>query len=130
MATHALTYVYDDEDNVLCGYYKHFDGYPTSYGLELATFLSNITLVNGLNSNAKMFEVANGMDCLAAQLIVRFKDTVGDVYVAFPQTPNDNYDFAYHVFRDRIAVNDDTHLLFIGTWPEFVEYCKNYEDEE
>jgi hypothetical protein len=67
---------------------------------------------------------------LAAQLIVRFKDTVGDVYMAFPQTPNDNYDFAYHVFRDRIAVNDDTHLLFIGTWPEFVEYCKNYEDEE
>jgi len=50
--------------------YHHYDGYPEYLGVTLANYLSDISVVNGISSNTK---VANGLGCLAAQLVCHLK---------------------------------------------------------
>lgn len=127
MGTHAVTYVYDDEDMIITAFYKHFDGYPSNYGLDLAIFLNKIHIVNGINNNRKLFETANGMDCLAAQLIVKFKQEVGDIYMINPHVIDTPHDYVYHVYRDTVAVTDSSNTLFVGTWNDFFDFCNTYD---
>ena len=94
MSTHANIHIYDKEERFV-SLYKHTDGYPSGLGLELYNFLVNIKLVNGLNPEMK--NVANGMGCLAAQLIANFKTTPGDLYVISPNSDS-LQDFNYHIY--------------------------------
>ena len=51
--------------------YRQFDGYPTGHGAELKEFLKDFKVVNGLSLNDG--RVANGMGCLACQVVGHFK---------------------------------------------------------
>lgn len=75
MGTRSLTFVYEGEETII-NMYRQYDGYPSGHGLELAEFLSQFTMVNGLGINETR-KVANGMGCLAAQLVHNFKGSVG-----------------------------------------------------
>lgn len=81
MGTRCLTFVYDGDVPVI-NVYRQFDGYPSVHGHELAQFLNSKTLVNGYTN--KNFSEANGMGCLAAQLIVQLKHGVGGIYIYAP----------------------------------------------
>jgi hypothetical protein len=115
MGTRSLTYVYEGkkEDWVLpfvC-MYRQFDGYPTGHGAELAEFL---------NSG----KVANGMNCLAAQLIVNFKKDTGGIYLYPPRLKQDCWqEYEYHVWEDTVRVTDTEEILFEGNWEEFEAFC-------
>ena len=63
--------------------YKHYDGYPSGHPTELAHFLKEFKVVNGLGMDTN--RVANGLDCLAAQYIAAFKQGAGDLYVESPE---------------------------------------------
>ena len=63
--------------------YKHWDGYPSGHPTELAHFLKEFKVVNGLGMDTN--RVANGLDCLAAQYIAAFKQGAGDLYVESPE---------------------------------------------
>lgn len=90
MGTRSRTEVYDGE-RCLVSIYRQFDGYPNGgMGEELAEFLKPIQMINGIGAGQnEMGKFANGMGCLAAQLIAHFKDRVGNIYIhAEPWTPD------------------------------------------
>ena len=77
--------------------YKHFDGYPSGHPVELAEFLKEFKIVNGLpyGDDSKM---ANGLGCLAAQYIAAFKMKAGDIYVESPDTERDWIEYITYVW--------------------------------
>ncbi len=120
MGTRCLTFVYDGGVPVI-NVYRQFDGYPSIHGHELAQFLNSKTLVNGYTD--KNSAEANGMGCLAAQLIVQLKRSVGGIYI-YPVTSTDcGQDYEYHVYEDTVIVKDPTEVIFEGTWQEFAQFC-------
>ena len=120
MGTRSLTYVYDGDVPVI-NIYRQFDGYPSGHGYELAQFLNSKTLVNGFTD--KNAAQANGMGCLAAQLIVQLKHGVGGIYI-HPVTSTDcGQDYEYHVYENNVIVKDPTAVIFEGTWKQFAQFC-------
>ncbi len=120
MGTRSLTFVYDGDVPVI-NIYRQYDGYPSGHGHELAQFLDSKTLVNGYGEQ-NSFE-ANGMGCLAAQLIVQLKHGVGGIYI-YPVSSTDCFqDYEYHVYEDKVIVKDPTAVIFEGTWEEFGQFC-------
>ena len=125
MGTRSLTYVYNEpsEMPVVC-MYRQFDGYPSGHGAELADFLSEFTIVNGLDDSSKKSIIANGMGCLAAQIIANFKTEPGNIYLQAPiLNQNCSQDYEYHIFEGRIVVKDPTNVIFDGDYDEFVNFC-------
>jgi len=47
MGTRSLTYVYEGETPIMC-MYRQFDGYLEGHGQELANFLNELTVGNGI----------------------------------------------------------------------------------
>jgi hypothetical protein len=142
MGTRALTFVYDGETPII-NMYRQYDGYPSGHGQELAEFLTQGKLVNGLSG--KNETVFNGMGCLAAQMIANFKQTPGGFYI-HPVTDTEcGQDYEYHVYQveDDIRVrvtnrgcnmfgltmSDTNEALFDGSAVEFLDYC-NPEKEQ
>jgi hypothetical protein len=120
MGTRSLTFVYDGDVPVI-NIYRQYDGYPSGHGHELAQFLDSKNLVNGFGEQ-NSFE-ANGMGCLAAQLIVQLKHGVGGIYI-YPVSSTDCFqDYEYHVYEDKVVVKDPTAVIFEGTWEEFAQFC-------
>ena len=126
MGTRSLTFVYDstgdngESEPIMC-VYRQFDGYPSGHGHELAQFLDSKTLVNGFGKQ-NSFE-ANGMGCLAAQLIVQLKHGVGGIYI-YPVSSTDCFqDYEYHVYEDKVIVKNPTAVIFEGTWEDFAQFC-------
>ena len=120
MGTRSLTFVYDGDVPVI-NIYRQYDGYPSGHGHELAQFLDSKTLVNGFGKQ-NSFE-ANGMGCLAAQLIVQLKHGVGGIYI-YPVSSTDCFqDYEYHVYEDKVIVKDPTAVIFEGTWEDFAQFC-------
>jgi len=126
MGTRSLTYVYDDTEPVVC-MYRQFDGYPSGHGQELAEFLFDGKLVNGIpfGSKEKMF---NGMGCLAAQMVAAFKDDTGGFYLLSTRKDHDSWqEYEYHVYEDKVLVfsgyGKDNNVIFNGSWTDFAEFC-------
>jgi hypothetical protein len=124
MGTRSLTFVYDGEMPII-NMYRQFDGYPTGHGQELADFLLSGELVNGYGD--KQSVQFNGMGCLAAQMIVNFKKSVGGFYI-YPVDSTDCWqEYEYHVYEDNVVIKNPTEVIFSGTWDEFHSFC--YENE-
>jgi hypothetical protein len=93
MGTRSNTTVYED-DEIILNMYRQFDGYLEGHGKELVEFLSPIRIINGIGSVTS--DVANGMGCLAAQLVAHFKKRVGAFYIVSPTSLCDN-DYTYEI---------------------------------
>jgi len=130
MGTRALTFVYDERGNTILNLYRQYDGYIEGHGAELAEFLAGKTLVNGFGREEK--GIANGMGCLAAQMVAHFKDSVGGFYIHSVFETDCGQDYEYHVYKDRVEVRGPGSIfnpgpndnLFKGTWAEFAKFCK------
>lgn len=135
MGTRSLTYVYDNNETPIVCLYRQFDGYPTGHGADLANFLNDGKLVNGLPFGEDETHYFNGMGCLAAQLIANFKDGPGGFYL-YPTNDLSQdvwQEWEYHVYENRVTVYEGTwsegHVVFNGTWKKFVAYCEGDQDE-
>jgi hypothetical protein len=136
MGTRSLTFVYDGDKPIL-NLYRQYDGYPTGHGAELAQFLEGFTIVNGIGKETT--RVANGMGCLAAQVVAHFKDSVGGFYIHSVDSKECGQDYEYHVYQKdkelRVAVtdrgcnmfgltmSDKNDSIFDGSVAEFVTFC-------
>jgi hypothetical protein len=105
MGTRSLTHIYNNDGALLLTMYRQFDGYPEGMGLDLAKFISQFTIVNGIGSDQEG-KIANGMGCLAAQLIAELKDCVGNVYIYPPNSKDCWEEFTYHIFKDKMVCRD------------------------
>jgi len=103
--------------------YRQYDGYPKGHGIDLAEFLDDFTVVNGL-SIPRPTKVANGTGCLAAQLVQHFKDGPGGIYLeALNGEPGDSWEeYIYTLypkegeptFMSIYSIHED-QVIFVGT---------------
>ena len=124
--------------------YRQFDGYPSGHGKELYEFLKPFTITNGISGGAKLGNSANGIGCLAGQLVCHFKKEVGNVYLHSVTEKNCGQDFEYHVFgtKDdgfRIKVvnrgcnffgmqsSETNEAIFDGDLETFGKFCTENE---
>tara|TARA_B100000287_G_scaffold336199_1_gene321873 strand:+ start:541 stop:999 length:459 start_codon:yes stop_codon:yes gene_type:complete len=97
MSTHALIIISNDDADTLrmsnsydfASIYIHFDGYPQGVGTELAEHLAGYRITHGISGDTE--KTANGMECLAAQVVSNLKEFVGNVYLTLH---NDSFDDA------------------------------------
>lgn len=94
MGTRSVTIIFDDNGTEeLCRIYRQHDGYPEGHGVDLAK-LCDVKMVNGYG--ASKVAIANGMGCLAAQIIKGLKDGVGGIYIQ--PTGGDPGDWVEYVY--------------------------------
>ena len=127
MGTRCLTYLYrEDADKPFTCIYRQFDGYPVGHGLEIAKFMNSKTMVNGYNDAATQI---NGMGDLASQLIVLLKGgkTEADgIYIEEPDLDADCWqDYEYHIWKNKVVIDNRGNKIFEGDWKEFLDFCKN-----
>ena len=96
MGTRSLTVVKDERDKTLVVMYRQFDGYYEGHGTELADFLSGFKIVNGMRGDEPP-KFANGMGCLAAQIVTHFKNEPGGIYLYPAETENVGEKYVYIV---------------------------------
>ncbi len=102
MGTRSLTYVYVENTPVIC-MYRQFDGYPTGHGVELAEFLTQIEMGDGISGKPELLSFANGMGCLAAQMIVNFKKSPGGFYIYPVELDQACWqEYEYHVYEKQV----------------------------
>ena len=126
MGTRSLTKIYNEENKILVTMYRQYDGYPSGHGVELLEFLNGFQIVNGLGVALKG-KIANGMGCIAAQIIAHFKDGPGGVYIETPAATANACDaeYVYYVYDDYITIKAPTKTIFTGKWADAYEFCKS-----
>ena len=127
MATRAIIRIAEREEGVTFSehqkdyhtqLYHHYDGYPEGLGVTLANYLNDISLVNGMGGNSHQ---ANGLGCLAAQLVCELKDGPGNVYIDKAGAKRDWIDYVYYVWATEgkdvwISIFDyNDECIFVGT---------------
>jgi hypothetical protein len=123
MGTRSLTYVYVEDTPIMC-MYRQFDGYPSGHGVELAEFLTQIEMGNGISGSPELFSFANGMGCLAAQMIVNFKKSPGGFYIYPVELDQACWqEYEYHVYEKQVVVKNPTEVIFEGSYDEFMSFC-------
>jgi len=149
MGTRSLTFVYNESKSGeaaerIINMYRQYDGYPTGHGAELAEFLSAGRMVNGLAQTKTVKEIVfNGMGCLAAQMVANFKDGAGQFYLHPVVQQSCGQDYEYHILNvdgqfkievyycgcNMFGMSSDyeSEVIFSGSLPEFVEFCKEKE---
>lgn len=96
MGTRCLTILPERDGGETAVLYRQFDGYPEGHGVELAEFLSGFTTVDGI-SDVRGPRVANGPECLSAQVIAHFKIEAGNFYLYPAGTRNLGEEYLYFI---------------------------------
>lgn len=100
MGTRSMTFVIDEHTGQpVVGMYRQMDGYPTGHGQDLKEFLEDMVVGNGIGMNMPE-KYANGMGCLAAQMVSHFKDGAGGIYLMNGYEHGQDYDY-YIYLADR-----------------------------
>lgn len=110
--------------------YRQMDGYPTGHGRDLKEFLSGFVLRNGIPVGKELPEkFANGMTCLACQVIGYLKDgKPGNFYLYPAKTRNCWEDYIYTLTEregkvwfkvQRVGLKNRKKTLFEGFVEDF-----------
>ena len=89
--------------------YRQMDGYPRVHGLCLKEFLEPFTIGNGMRYKTET-PYANGMDCLAGQIIAHFKQGNGSFYLYPAGTRGVGEEYTYEVY----LVNGEVFIRVIS----------------
>ncbi len=114
MGTRNLTHIRDTE-GTLVTLYRQYDGYPSGWGVMLAEFLQDFVVVNGIRVGDDR-KIANGIGCLAAQIIANFKDGAGGMYVHPVDSEDCGEEYVYVVYHDEAGQIIIT--IYEGPWNE------------
>jgi len=125
MGTRSLTTFIDDhtkEEIVVM--YRQYDGYPEGHGRDLANFLNGMTVVNGIPGGKRISQLANGVSCLAAQIVSHFKKGVGDFYLHAGNTRDYGEEFVYTIY----AKDNELNIKVEDTYQDEVLFDGNSEE--
>jgi hypothetical protein len=119
MGTKSLTVILDEENKIMC-MYRQSGGYPSGHGKELADFLNGFNICNGISEENEVGKWANGVECLAAQIVAHFKTGIGQFYLVQPGTRDRGETYIYTVYLDegsnkimlQVATNEE--VLYDG----------------
>lgn len=101
MGTRSTTRIEDEQGNHLVTLYTQYDGYLDGVGKKLADFLKGKAVINGYSLGQSAETHANGMGCLAAQLIAYLKDGIGNVYIS---NEGDSQEYNYKIYHTKDGV--------------------------
>lgn len=129
MGTRSATRVWDEAGNLLVIIYGQHDGYPTGVGADIKESVGGHVVVNGISGNEPR-PFANGMGCLAAQLIVDLKTDVGGIYIVPASFEAEWVDFVYDLrceraeiagppVRPRLTVTSGERVIYEGALGDF-----------
>jgi hypothetical protein len=118
MGTRSLTVFKDDDGEEIGVMYRQMDGYPEGHGKELAEMLSGMKMVNGLSIDQPA-KLANGMPCLAAQIVAHFKEGPGGIYLYPAGTRDCGEEYIYTVTgspseEPEIEIHDGHKVIYKG----------------
>ncbi len=123
MGTRGIVTVKDEDYNSIIQMYTQYDGYFDGFGKDLAEYLSTVSICNGY-STQKAPEWANGFGCLAAQLVVKFKEGIGGIYLLSTEKESEQY-YNYEICPDNkgqilFRAFSDTKMVFEGAPKYFI----------
>jgi len=104
--------------------YNHYDGQPEALGVTLAEYLQYFKIVNGLPMRTD--NIANGIDCLSAQLVSYLKDEPGNIYLRPPGNLGTE-DYVYYIWvkeGSRIMISIFDYLeecIYVGDCESLIE---------
>ena len=128
--------VYTDE---IVRIYQQYDGYPSGVGLELASWLSNKRIINGIPYGEDVSNCCNGIGCMTAQFIHDFKTDIGGLYITdHDDTEDYNYKVivTYDIPTSEYSITleayrwDDNTPFFSGIPQEFINMVNNGDIED
>jgi hypothetical protein len=153
MGTRSLTFVYDTYKakngravhRPIINLYRQYDGYPEGHGAELVEFLKQFTLTNGLGGKTEA-RTANGMGCLAGQLVAEFKGSGAGQFYLYPTDAKDcGQDYEYHIYSNGptfrvkvvnkgcnlfgLTMSDTNEVIFDGILAKAEEFCKEKDNQ-
>ncbi len=103
MGTRSITHIYDDIHSpaiILCSFYRHWDGYPQSHGVDLAKWLKGKFVVNGKSSDFREGIDFNRIGTLAIPLMAHIQEVSGaEIIPAVADDYGEEYTYRVH-FRD------------------------------
>ena len=122
----------------LVSVYQQYDGYISGVGHDIAKYILDKQICNGITLGRDTSKLANGFTCLIAQIIRDFKEDVGGLYI----TTEDNIqEYNYEIIFDsdlyfsdlnveyetdkyfEVKVTDwNEQVLFEGTLKELLEF--------
>ena len=123
----------------LVSIYRQYDGYIDGVGHELAKWLLNKEITNGISSNDDLTKIANGFDCLIAQYIRDFKTELGNIYITDMDDKEEyNYEVIFDADKyfdgeynvdDLITIKVDSYPNFKGTPSELLSFKESEDDD-
>jgi len=99
MGTRSITTILNEEGEILLKLYRQFDGYFEGHGKELADFLKRLKLCNGISRETSETH-ANGMQCLAAQIVAHFKTCIGSIYITPASAEEEEFNYVIYTGSD------------------------------
>jgi len=118
---------HNNREEAYVNMYATHDGYPEGHGIDLAEFLKDFKIINGIGGDADLGTHANGEGCLAAQMVAHFKDEVGYIYL-YPTSDSGWEDYIYTIYPKAgepcyISIYKvyDKKCIFVGTALELIE---------
>ena len=145
MATRAIIRLAEREEGVTFSehpdvihtqIYHHHDGYPEYLGVRLSEYLHDFKVVNGIGRKDEEQKLANGLGCLSAQIVSKFKNGPGGVYVDQHGTKRGDLDYIYYVWATEgkdiwISIFDawDNQCLFVGGPQKLINKYKDNTDD-
>lgn len=97
--------------------YRQMDGYPDGHGQELKEFLQGMVITNGI-CLGETRRTANGMGCLAAQVVAHFKKGVGGFYLHPARTRDVWEDYVYTISQEdgrvHLRISDRSDTIYDG----------------
>lgn len=130
MGTRSLTVFEDDDGEYMSAIYRQFDGYPSGLGKDLFDILNGMVVVNGFNNETPK-KAANGIGCMAAQVVAGLKEGIGNVYL--DHAPR-SFEDLLHTISDRwaeytyvVSVREGKPYLRLYSYQD-LEFAGTFED--
>jgi hypothetical protein len=89
--------------------YLQFDGYPTGHPMDTAQWLASGKVVNGFGTIKENEVLFNGASCLAAQLVAKYKHSVGGCYLH----PINHRGNCWENYTYDIIINEDKTIEYV-----------------
>lgn len=108
MGTRSLTRVKDDAGNIILTMYRQMDGYVEGgHGDELVAFLEGMVITNEITLGNQPEKSANGIECLAAQLVAHFKTGVGSIYLYPSDSLDEEFNYTIELVDGEVTLSYD-----------------------
>jgi hypothetical protein len=95
--------------------YVQCDGYPSGHPADTAEWLAKGKAVNGIGLSEKNPLIFNGAGCLAAQLVVKYKNGAGGAYMHnLKDRGNCGEEYTYDIIVDYEDKQEPQKIIYIA----------------